>query len=83
MRSRVLSLGLCALALVACATERPTRSFVQPNYLSKDMFKSGEWYYRQTVADVPPTHSMLFAGYTFSMEKVIPATCPKRSRTRR
>ena len=58
-----------AMATLSCATERPTRSFVQPNYLAKEMF-SGEWYYRQTVSDVPPTHSLLFAGYTFNMEKV-------------
>lgn len=69
LKRRILGLGLLALAVVGCATERPTRSFVQPNYLSKDMF-AGEWYYRQTVVDVPATHSILFGGYTFNMEKV-------------
>lgn len=71
MLRRILGLGLVALvtAALGCATERPTRSYVQPNYLSKDVV-SGEWYMRQTVTDVPATTSLTFQGEAFGLEKV-------------
>src|SRR5258706_7406488 len=71
MKSLILGLGLVALtaAIASCATERPTRSYVQPNYVSKDMY-AGEWFMRQTITDVPGTSNVSFVGMTSGLEKV-------------
>src|ERR1043166_6108254 len=72
MMKRTFVLGCSAMTLllaVSCATQRPTRSYVQPNYVDKTMF-SGEWYFRQTVTDVPATTVMSFVGESSPMEKV-------------
>jgi hypothetical protein len=69
MMMRILGFAAVAALVAGCVTERPTRSYVQPNYLEKDMFK-GEWYLRQTVTDVPPTTAITFAGETFQMDKI-------------
>jgi hypothetical protein len=68
--TRRFILGCSVLAIVAgCATERPTRSFVQPNYVDKSVF-TGEWYMRATITDVPPTTSVSFAGESSQLEKI-------------
>ncbi len=59
----IVSVGLLALWGSACGKERPALNRVQPNYHSKSFFKS-EWYYQQTVVDVPASETFTFVGDT-------------------
>lgn len=67
----VLAAILCAAVLGACAEERAPIDRTQPNALAKSLFQ-GEWYYQQTVVDIPGTWSPTFVGETnwWGMERV-------------
>jgi hypothetical protein len=55
---------IASLAFVgACATERDPIDRTQPNALDKSMFV-GEWYYQQTVVEIPGSWSPTFVGET-------------------
>ena len=57
------------LVLSACAQRVPDLDRTQPNKLQKSVF-DGEWYYRQTVVDVPYGSGFTFIGETSRMERV-------------
>jgi hypothetical protein len=70
--SRTILAAVAATALAgACATERDPIDRTQPNGLRKDLFQ-GEWYYQQTVIEIPGTWSFTFVGETnwLGMERV-------------
>jgi hypothetical protein len=54
----------------ACAQNVGDINRVQPNFVRKADFAEGEWYIRQTVADVPPMAALAFVGLQLDMEKV-------------
>jgi len=71
-RSRTILAAVAAAALAgACATERDPIDRTQPNGLQKDLFQ-GEWYYQQTVVEIPGTWSFTFVGETnwLGMERI-------------
>jgi hypothetical protein len=49
------------LALGACASERDPINRTQPNAIKKTTLE-GEWYFQQTVVDIPGTYSATFVG---------------------
>src|SRR4051794_6538939 len=49
------------LALVACASERDPINRTQPNAIKKSTL-DGEWYFQQTVVNIPGTYSATFVG---------------------
>ncbi len=61
-----LALVLCAQA---CAQRVPDIDRTQPNKLQKSVFE-GEWYYRQTVTDVPFTSGFTFTGEQSRLERI-------------
>jgi hypothetical protein len=70
--SRFSKLSLVAVmtTLVAAGcTERPPRSFVQPNVLKKSDL-TGVWYYAQTVLESQAVAGQLFAGLSPGMMKI-------------
>ena len=74
-RNRSFAIALSALAIggmmAGCAQEIGDIDRTQPDILDKDDFRTGEWYMRVTVSDVPATSDALFEGYTLDMEKVV------------
>ena len=58
-----------ALTLASCAEEVKDVNRVQPDYYPKDLLK-GDWYYRQTIVDVPPDVGIAFVGLEGKVEKV-------------
>src|SRR5262249_55284753 len=50
-----------ALALGGCASERDPIDRTQPNAIKKTTLE-GEWYFQQTVVDIPGTYSATFVG---------------------
>ena len=70
MSRRILAaIFLFSAALAGCAQDVGDINRVQPDYLKKTDF-AGMWYLRDTVTRVPPTSSLLFAGYTGELEKI-------------
>lgn len=72
MGNAIARLGLvvaCAAALGACAGGVGDVNRVQPNYYAKRQF-AGDWYYRQTVIDVPYEAGWIFEGVAGDVEKV-------------
>ncbi|MDF1563899.1 MAG: zinc-dependent metalloprotease [Deltaproteobacteria bacterium] len=68
--SRIISLAvLASLTALGCAQNVGDINRVQPNYVKKSDFE-GEWYIRQTIADVGPSVSFSFVGMTLNTEKV-------------
>jgi hypothetical protein len=67
--SRPAAWALLALVAVACASEAPPRSFVQPNALRKADL-DGTFYYLQTVTDSPPTNGAMFLGQSSNLMKI-------------
>jgi hypothetical protein len=57
------------VTMASCASERPARSFVQPNVLKKADL-DGTYYYIQTVTEAPPTNGAMFIGQSSSLMKV-------------
>jgi hypothetical protein len=55
--------------LPSCAEEVKDVNRVQPHYFKKAML-DGEWYYRQTIVDVPPDVGIGFVGLEGKVEKV-------------
>ena len=51
------------LAVLGCAQDRDPIDRTQPNALRKTLF-DGEWYYQQTVVDIPGSWSHTFVGET-------------------
>lgn len=58
-----------ATLLAACTDEVKDVNRVQPHYFDKALLK-GEWYYRQTIVDVPPDVGIGFVGLEGKVEKV-------------
>ena len=56
--------------LPACSEEVKDINRVQPGYIAKDAL-AGEWYYRQTIVDVPPDVGIGFVGLEGKLEKVV------------
>jgi hypothetical protein len=70
--SRFQKIALVTLGLtlgVAGCSERPPRSFVQPNVLKKTDL-DGKWYYIQTVTDAPVTSTFMFIGNSSDLMKI-------------
>lgn len=68
----VAALALGALSMVgACAQDVGDIDRTQPDLVKKSDLLEGEWYVRQTVADVPATSRTWFEGFTFGTEKVV------------
>jgi len=61
MSFRRISQVAFALLAAACAGERTPIDRTQPNALDKEVFQ-GEWYFGQTVVDIPGTLSPTFVG---------------------
>jgi YD repeat-containing protein len=64
----LLALGLCGGAL-GCAQQVGDIDRTQPNKLRKELFE-GEWYVRQTIADVPAGNAFYFTGLSTEVEKI-------------
>ena len=65
----VAALALGALSMVgACAQDVGDIDRTQPDLVKKSDLLEGEWYVRQTVADVPATSRTWFEGFTFGTE---------------
>ncbi len=58
----IAALG-CVVAMAGCASERDPLDRTQPNAIRKDVLQ-GEWYFQQTVVDIPGTYSATFVGET-------------------
>jgi hypothetical protein len=58
-----------AFLLPSCAEEVKDVNRVQPHSFDKALLK-GEWYYRQTIVDVPPDVGIGFVGLEGKVEKV-------------
>jgi hypothetical protein len=56
----IAALG-CALVVAGCASERDPIDRTQPNAIRKAVL-DGEWYFQQTVVDIPGTYSATFVG---------------------
>lgn len=67
--SKMLLASLAAGSLWSCAEGVGDINRVQPNYYSKQQFQ-GDWYYRQTVVDVPYENGWLFEGIAGDVEKI-------------
>ncbi len=78
--SKILKVGstlLFLLGFIGCAQDVSDIDRTQPNKLKKSLFQ-GDWYYRQTVADVPATFSQWgavvgdpsFIGESSKLEKI-------------
>ena len=61
----------CSLVIAAagCAQRVPDLDRTQPNKIQKTVF-DGEWYYRQTVVDLPYDAGFTFVGETSRMERI-------------
>lgn len=57
------------LTMASCASERPPRSFVQPNVIKKADL-DGTFYYVQTVTDAPPSNGAMFIGLATDLMKI-------------
>lgn len=66
---RAIGPGLATLALVGCAPGAEDVNRVQPNYYRKSLFE-GDWYYRQTVIEVPYEAGYLFEGIASDLELI-------------
>src|SRR5690348_7689999 len=66
---RILLALLTAATAAGCASGQGDVNRVQPNYYPKSQFQ-GEWYYRDTVIDVPYENAILFEGIGSGMEKI-------------
>ena len=64
-----LAIGVVALVALSCTSQRPPRSFVQPNAIKKTDLQ-GTWYYNQTVTDAPPTSTFMFIGNSSELMKI-------------
>jgi hypothetical protein len=64
----LLALAVAAVA-AGCSGGQGDVNRVQPNYYPKSQFQ-GEWYYRDTVIDVPFESAILFEGYSGALEKI-------------
>jgi len=64
-----VALALALVAATGCAESIGDVDRTQPNYLRKSDL-DGEWYYLQTVVDVPPTSIFTFIGETSRTEKL-------------
>ncbi len=70
MRRSWLAAALPGVVLLpACSEEVKDINRVQPGYIEKSAL-DGEWYYRQTVVDVPPDLQIGFVGLEGKLEKV-------------
>jgi hypothetical protein len=70
MRRSWLAAALPGVVLLpACSEEVKDINRVQPGYIEKSALE-GEWYYRQTVVDVPPDVGIGFVGLEGKLEKV-------------
>ncbi len=71
MRSlaRVLASSLLALSFVSCAGDVDTIDRTQPGKLRKSAL-AGEWYFRQTIVDVPYTTGVTFVGEQSLLERM-------------
>jgi len=56
-------IGAAGAAFSGCAEERDPINRVEANALPKTLF-AGEWYYQQTVVDVPATYTVSMVGNT-------------------
>jgi Met-zincin len=66
---RLWAVPALLLLFFGCAQRVPDLDRTQPNKLQKSVF-DGEWYYRQTVADVPYGAGFTFVGETTRMERI-------------
>ncbi len=71
-------LGLRAAALLGaavmgtgCAQSIGDIDRTQPDLISKDHFKNSQWFYRETVVDVPPTSPTTMIGDLGNLEQVV------------
>ncbi|MEE2644651.1 MAG: hypothetical protein VYD19_06925, partial [Myxococcota bacterium] len=60
---------LCFMLVHACADPVEDIDRTQANLLKKSELE-GEWYFLQTVIDIPPTRGFTFIGETSSLERV-------------
>lgn len=58
-----------SLFTLGCGEEVKDVNRVQPDYVEKQQF-SGDWYFRQTVVDVPPETAMAFVGLEAGFERI-------------
>ena len=60
-----------AAALGGCAQDVEDIDRTQPDLIEKADLLNGEWYFRQTVTDVPASSQTLFEGYTFETDRIV------------
>ena len=65
-----LLVGASVLVAGGCAQEVGDIDRTGPNKLKKEDFQGGQWYFRQTVADVPHTNAFFFTGLSTGSEKL-------------
>lgn len=69
MLSKLLLVGLALAAFTGCSEGVGDINRVQPNYYKKSQFQ-GDWYFKQTIIDVPYENSWVFEGQTNEVEKI-------------
>jgi hypothetical protein len=62
-------LAVAGVTLPGCAQQVEDVNRVQPHYIDKAMLE-GDWYYRQTIVDVPPQSGIGFVGLEGGLAKV-------------
>ncbi|MBX7098969.1 MAG: zinc-dependent metalloprotease [Myxococcaceae bacterium] len=70
MKTLIRSTMLAVLALAASCTTPELIDRTQPNYVKKSDLTSGQWYWKQTVVDVPRTSPAATIGYGSGLEKI-------------
>ena len=65
----LLATATAALLFGGCAEPVEDINRVQPHYVKKSLL-TGEWYYRQTIVDVPQDVSVGFTGIEGALEKI-------------
>ncbi|MEZ4475024.1 MAG: zinc-dependent metalloprotease [bacterium] len=68
-RNALLGLALVVAGLSGCADEVTDINRVQPHYVKKADL-DGQWFYRQTVVDMPPEYGIAFSGIECGLQKI-------------
>lgn len=66
---RLLLGAAAAIAVVGCNSP-PLVDRTQPNYIKKSDLLDGQWYFKETVVDVPPTSPAATIGQGGGLEKI-------------
>ena len=83
MKTLIRSTMLAVLALAASCTTPELIDRTQPNYVKKDDLLSGQWYWKQSVIDVPRTSPVATTARRSFAGRATPEPTPAPAISRR